>query len=227
VLNRRDSLKLIMSSALLTTAPTSTRADDGDSADQILIDPRLDIAQSWKTRKFVGTTLYENVTVDGIPAIRGRGDNSASGLIRKLEFDPWKQPNIRWQWRVERLQPSADIRNEDTEDFAAVIFFLFGKPGLLYQGIRSLGYVWTTDSINADSVVRSIRRPKQSRYLVLQSGEENLGQWIDEERNLLNDYRRVYEKDPPVEVSGISLFVDNDQTGEAVESLFGSLYASD
>jgi len=225
MLNRRDSLKLIVSSALLT-APASTRADDGNLAEQVLIDPRLDIAQTWKTRKFVGTTVYENVTVDGIPAIRGRGDNSASGLIRKLEFDPRQQPNIRWQWRVERLQPSADIRNEDTEDFAAVIFFLFGKPGLLYTGIRSLGYVWTTDSINADSVVLSIRRPQQSRYLVLQSGEENLGQWIDEERNLLNDYRRVYEQEPPGEISGISLFVDNDQTGEAVESLFGTLYAS-
>lgn len=224
VITRRSCTKILLASGLQLALSNLTTADSNDNK-LTLIDPLLPVADGWKHRKFVSETVYDNVTVDGIAAIRGRADNSASGLIKKLNFDPYQSPKIHWQWRVEQLQRSANIAQKDTEDFAAVIFFLFGKPGLLYRGIRSLGYVWTSDTFPAVSAVNSLRTPKQSRYLVLQSGEENVGRWISERRNLLDDYRQLYGEKPPELVSGISIFVDNDQTGEAVESLFGSLYA--
>jgi|GEM_PF-3135779 len=221
---RRDAVKLIASSALTMSCPSLIRADEKSKPIRILIDPRIDIAENWEMRNFVGSTIYENVNVDGVPAIRGRGDNSSSGLIQRVELDPVQEPNATWQWRVEQLQPSADIRVTEKEDFGAVIFFLFGELDLLYQGVRSLGYVWTNESVAADRVVHSSRRPDQIRYLVLQSGDNNIGKWVEEKRNLLDDFRRVYDSEPPTEVSAISIFVDNDQTGEAVESLFGCLY---
>ncbi len=225
-IKRRTATRLLLTTGInlaLTTALVDTvfATDDRET----LIDSTLPVKDAWKHRKFVGETEYENVTVDGVSAIRARGTNSASGLIRKLELDPYQTPAIEWQWRVEQLQRSADIRDEELEDFAAIIFFLFGKPGLLYRGIRSLGYAWTSSSVPADTALDSIRTPKQSRYLILQSGEANTGRWITEQRNLLQDYERLYGQPPPELVSGISIFVDNDQTGEAVESLFGSLYA--
>ena len=192
---------------------------------RVVIDPNEDIDTAWKRQDFTGQTRYERANVDGMPAIRATADNSASGLIRKLDFSAYDFPEVGWNWRVEKLQASADIREPDREDFAAAIFFLFGRPGIFFRGIRSLGYVWTTDSVAANSVVHGIKRPKQSRYLVLQSGEQNVGRWVCERRNLLDDYRRVFEEDAPEELSAVSVFVDNDQTGEAAESLFGRLCA--
>jgi len=224
--SRRKILRILVTSGFGTAAlPSMAYPEKTNCSEKMLIDAKISVQEGWQRQRFVGETVYRNTVVDNVEAIHAKANNSASGLIRKLDFEPHQFPHIDWQWRVEALQSSADIRYKETEDFAAVIFFLFGEPEFLYSGIRSLGYVWTTDSVAADTVVHSARRPTQSRYLVLQSGRQKVGQWVKEQRNLLDDFERVYGENAPEIVSGISIFVDNDQTGQAVESMFSNLYA--
>ena len=48
----------------------------------------------------------------------------------------------------------------------------------------------------------------------LRSGSGLVGQWLEEERNILKDYREAFGKDPPTK-AGLAFMNDSDNTGEA------------
>ena len=139
----------------------------------------------------------------------------------RLSDYPW----IEWAWRVDRLQADADIRTKAAQDFAAAIFLIFEEPMLFMKHTSVLSYVWTNDRVRAESLVESPYHPDTSRSIVIESGEERLGQWINERRNVAEDFRRAFGKDPPDLVKTIVLFTDNDQTGQPVVSYYGALRA--
>jgi hypothetical protein len=190
----------------------------------LLADPEEPLETAWEHIVFEGATEYSRDTVDGRAAIRARGRDSASGLYREVSYSLGDRPWIQWAWRVERLQPSADIRIKEGQDFAAALYVMFGRPGPLNRDVPVLTYVWTNDSVPVGTVVPCPWHPEIMRHMVLRSGGR-LGQWEDERRNVVEDFRRAFGTEPPGDVEMIALFTDNDQTGEPVEALYGAVRA--
>lgn len=56
--------------------------------------------------------------------------------------------------------------------------------------------------------------------IVLQKGKKNLGRWIVEERNILDDYRRAFGTDPPARAT-LGIMNDSDNTQEASVAYVG------
>ncbi len=128
-------------------------------------------------------------------------------------------------WRVERLQQRADVRVKDREDFAAAIFLIFGRPSLFNQDVPSLVYIWTNDRLPKGAIVESPYHPGSVRDIVVRSGEGSGGQWVHERRNVVEDFREAFGREPPATVEVVALFTDNDQTGEPVEAYYGPVKA--
>lgn len=63
--------------------------------------------------------------------INAEGQNSASGLFVTDPEMCLKNEQLSWSWRVDQIQPTANIEIEEKEDFAASILIIFGKPGFL------------------------------------------------------------------------------------------------
>lgn len=204
-----------MLSLLVATAQAGSSIIVADPAE------RLDLA--WREQDFGAATEFSQVTIDGVAAIRAVGRNSASGLYRTVELRLSEHPLLQWRWRVDRLQASADLRDRDAEDFAAAIFLIFGEAGTADS--RSLAYVWTNDRLAVETVVPSPRHPGQVRSIVVESGARRLGQWLQEERDVGDDFRRAFGRDAPDMVQAVVLFTDNDQTGEPVEAYYGLIRA--
>ena len=124
-----------------------------------------------------GETEYRLSAVDGEIGIRAIGRRSASGLFRYVDVDPRHCASLKWAWRVDRLQPDADLRVKDREDVAASIFLLFGDPGLLFdpKPVPTLRYVWTNGHVPEETVIDNPYMPGVVRSLVVRSGEEYLG----------------------------------------------------
>jgi hypothetical protein len=59
----------------------------------------------------------------------------------------------------------------------------------------------------------------------VRSGRSRLGQWVRERRNVVDDFRRSFGREPPEAVELIALFTDNDQTREPVEAYYGAIVA--
>lgn len=191
----------------------------------LLADPAAPLGEAWTHQRFNAATQYDRVTVEGVAAIRAVGRDSASGLYRDVRYAVAEHPWLAWRWRVDRLQETADIRAKAREDFAAAIFLIFGRPSMLNRNVPTLAYVWTGGRVPENAIVGSPHHPGSVRSIVVRSGGERLGEWIEERRNIIDDFRRAFGREPPGNVEIVALFTDNDQTSEPVETYYGTISA--
>jgi hypothetical protein len=56
----------------------------------------------------------------------------------------------------------------------------------------------------------------------LQSGEEKAGEWVTQRRNVLADYRALYDEDPPP-VTGVAIMTDTDNTDGSATAYYGDI----
>jgi hypothetical protein len=192
-----------------------------------VFDPATVIQDDWAHLPLHGTTDYRMAFVDGRLAIRAQGRRSASGLIRRVTIDPARCPELEWSWRVEHLQPGADLRMRQGDDVAASIFLLFGDPGFLTDPdpVPTLRYVWTNAQLAQEAVIDSPYMPGLVRSLVIENGGGRLGAWVTERRDIAADYWRAFGRAPSAPVNAVVIFTDNDQTGEPVLAHYGRAQA--
>ena len=61
-----------------------------------------------------------------------------------------------------------------------------------------------------------------SIMIAVESGESKTGQWIEERRNVFEDFCMHFGEDPP-KVGAISIMTDTDNTGEEAIAWYGSI----
>jgi len=193
--------------------PPAERLFDGETA----------IAEAWLHYPLNRATDYSLAHFDGLPAIRAKGRESASLLIRRVKIDWRTCPEFEWTWAARHVQAKADIRVWGEEDVAASIYLLFGDPGLLAapNPVPTLRYVWTNHRLPAETVVDNPYLPGTVRSIVIESGDARTGRWLRFKRNLADDFERAFGEPPEHPIQAIALFTDNDQTKEPVDTYYG------
>ena len=83
-----------------------------------------------------------------------------------------------------------------------------------------IGYVWDT-TVPAGTVCKS-EKTGTVTYVVVRSGEAQLGQWVTERRNVREDFKKIYGAEPD-KPAAISLSIDSNDTHSASESFIGPL----
>ncbi len=58
--------------------------------------------------------------------------------------------------------------------------------------------------------------------IAVESGEKNVGKWVSEERNVFEDYKKLFGGEPP-EAGGIAIMTDTDNTGESATAWYGPI----
>jgi hypothetical protein len=58
--------------------------------------------------------------------------------------------------------------------------------------------------------------------IVVESGPDRVGQWVTEERNVYEDFRRAFGREAPM-ISGLALMTDTDNTGETATAWYGDI----
>jgi hypothetical protein len=60
------------------------------------------------------------------------------------------------------------------------------------------------------------------KMIVVESGEIKLNQWLNEERNVYEDYKKAFGEEPSM-ISGIAIMTDTDNTGESATAYYGDI----
>lgn len=185
----------------------------------------------WKPLTFpkIGKqTQYSIQTLENRSVLKAEADASASGLIMNEPFNPYETPRLRWRWRVENVLQKGDATRKDGDDYPLRVYVLFtydpdkasfgmlAKYGLAktlygeYPPHASLNYIWANRTHRA----RILPSPytDRSQMVVLRAGEAEAGQWVEEEVNILDDYRAAFGEDPPDEAR-LAVMSDADNTG--------------
>jgi hypothetical protein len=211
------SSKLGIAAACAVLLCAASEVAGGDV--RVLADPATMLGTA-ERMDFVGHNAFVKEPSEFGPVLRSTPSRSASGLYLPVSIEPGSLRPVTWRWRVDRLQPSADIRVLSREDFGATIFFIFGEPSFFNKDVPTLAYTWTATPVRDGTTLPSLRY-NSLRYIQLR-GRADVGTWEQEQRDLVADYKQMFKRAPPA-LKYVAVFNDNDQTGEQVTAWFGPI----
>ncbi|PWU18803.1 MAG: hypothetical protein C5B48_14380 [Candidatus Rokuibacteriota bacterium] len=173
-------------------------------------------AQSWGSGKYDFTVVAEGQQ----KALRLRSDDDSSTISKEIKIDVKQFPIVQWRWKVTALPKSGDARRKETDDEAAQLYVTFPRfPSAVRS--RIIGYIWDSNA-PAASVFPSAKVGMVT-FVVVRSGEADAGKWYTETRNVLEDYKRIYNEDPGESVGAVSLSINSQNTHGRAESYFGEI----
>jgi hypothetical protein len=192
---------------------------------------------NWKPLTFPKIEKHSEYVItqenNGNRILTTRSNASASGIVFKGSFNPLHYPILRWRWKVDNVYSKADPHTKQGDDYPLRVYVIFeydpAKAGLAqrtmyglakkiygeYPPVASLNYVWASQNIATPFFDNPYT--DRAKMIPLRSGTEQLGQWVEEEVNILADYRRIFGGDPPASAS-LAIMNDSDNTGEAAVS---------
>jgi len=192
---------------------------------------------SWEDLKFPKIKKMSRYSIeeaaDGSSVLKADSSDAASALVWDGDFDVYQYPRLRWRWKVSNVFVKGDARVKKGDDYPMRIDVMFkydpSDPavrrafkyslGKLFYGryppYAALNYVWA----NRETDSRYMVSPYTDRNIMvlLQKGTGNVGRWMEEDVDIMEDYRNAFGEDPP-RMAGLAVMCDSDNTGESSTS---------
>ncbi len=196
--------------------------------------------EGWKPltfKKVERHTKYELVKEDDVVVVKAASEASASGLTREVKIDPKEFPIVHWRWKVGNLLKTSDVSRKDGDDYPARLYITFEydpdkvgftkkakyKAGRLLFGdipIAALNYIWEAKApigLIVDNAYTDF-----AKMIVVETGSQRVGMWVEEERNIYDDYKKAFGEEPPI-INGVAIMTDTDNTKESATAYYGDI----
>lgn len=113
-----------------------------------------------------------------------------------------------------RFDPQAASLWEKTR--YGVYKLLYGE----YPPKHVINYIWANRLPKGTAIDNAYT--DRAKMIAVESGSEEVGRWLLEERNLYEDYKRLFGEEPP-RIAGIALMTDTDNTGESAVAYYDDI----
>ena len=179
------------------------------------------IPPGWQGHKW-GNPKYDfTVVQDGAgKALQLKSDNDSSSISKEIKVAVKQYPILEWKWKVVALPPRGNARKGDTDDEAAQLYVTFPRFPTAVRS-RIIGYIW--DSTEPAGASFPSAKVGTVHFIVVRSGSADLGRWITETRNVLEDFKKIYGEEPGEPAGAITLSINSQNTGSRAESFFGEI----
>jgi hypothetical protein len=180
------------------------------------------IPVDWKGQSW-GSPAYDFTVVDNeghrVLHLKSRDESSTISKEIKGKVDPKQTPVLGWAWKVVTLPKGGDSCQKATDDQAAQIYVAWPR---FPEAVRSriIGYVW--DSTNPVGTICKSEKTGTVTYVVVRSGPADLGTWLTEQRNVREDFKRIYGEDPD-DPASVSISIDSNDTHSTAEAFIGTI----
>jgi len=211
-----SKLLVIALLAGISLACPSARAEDTQAV-------RLDTTSlaGWETKTFKGATTYRIVQDGGRSVIKAHSKAAASGLIRKVNLDPTRFRYLHWSWKIDQTIDKGNEKIKAGDDYAARVYVVF--PGRFFWQTKAINYIWANHLPKGEAIVNPFT--SNAMMVAVESGPEKAGQWLDETRDVLADYRRLFGQDPR-EIGAIAIMTDTDNTASEAIGWYADIFIS-
>lgn len=198
------------------------------------------LPEGWKPlvfKKVPRNTIYTLVKDSGAVVVKAVSAATASGLAREVAIDAREYPVVRWRWKIENLLKTSDVTRKEGDDYPARLYITFAydpdkvgfsrkvkyKAGRLIFGdipIAAINYIWDTKAPQGLLIDNAFT--DFSRMIVVRSGPSSVGTWVEEERNIYDDYEKAFAGEPPM-INGVAIMTDTDNTKESAVAYYGDI----
>jgi len=171
-------------------------------------------------------------------ALHAQSDRAAAGVYRPLDLDPRVYTVITWRWKIERLLERLDPTRKAGDDYPARVYVAFRyepeREGIwertkfeFYRALYGeyppgavISYVW--ESRLPPETAYPSPYTARARTIVVRSGPAELGRWVEERRDVYQDYRRLFGAEPS-RLAGGAVMTDTDDSGERAEAWYDAI----
>jgi hypothetical protein len=233
--NKRELMKH-KTFLLLLTFFIFTGAITALAESNVLFRINFDTLTDWEPLTFPkikAHSKYTIVTEGGNSILKSESHASASAIVYRRTFNIYENPQLRWRWKVTQLSDRGNPKEKAGDDYPIRVYVMFQYDpdraslveSLIYKTTKAiygkypphstLNYVWTGANISERFIVSPYTG--KAYMVILERGKEKAGQWIEESVNVLEDYRKVFGKEPPA-TAGIAIMSDSDNTKTSAEA---------
>lgn len=174
--------------------------------------------KGWQPKIFHGLTQYSLTQGKKPVVVKATSQASASGLVKKMNFNPQKYRYLHWSWKIDRTISAGDETTKAGDDYAARIYIVFS--GRFFWQTKAINYIWANRLKKGASLANAYT--SSAMMVAVESGPENTGRWRTERRDILSDYKMLFGAEPG-EASAIAIMTDTDDTGETAVAWYGDI----
>lgn len=175
------------------------------------------LPRDWQVRAVRGfqTPQISAAASDSGAALKIHGTRQAAFFYRPVA------PNLGpgrlvWSWRVDKAPDGATLARRDQDDSPIRVFVVFGKPdGRLRRSDHAIFYSFGGTEPASYSATSHV---SNRLHIIGLDGPGHLGEWRDHAVDPVEDFRRIWGKEPSA-ITAVGLMQDSDQTGQPAAAL--------
>jgi hypothetical protein len=177
---------------------------------------------TWRKKDEKKPKLYQVRRTEDHYYVAAKDTGHSVILGKPIHWNPHQYPILTWCWRAETLPTAGNEKVDKLNDSAAGLYVLFSRN---WMGVpQQIKYVWSTTLPEQTWY----RRPRIFRpyFLVVESGETNLGRWTFEQVDLVRDHKRAFDGDaPPKRTLALGMLTDANSTDSYAEAFYADFRA--
>lgn len=182
---------------------------------------KLPDMSNWEKQLFTGETSYELIDLGNkLLVIKATANSTASGLVREIDIDLKQTPYMNWSWKVDGVLNNVQETVKDGDDYAARVYVVI-SDGFFFWQTRALSYVWSSKQTEGSTWPNAFS--SRATMVAVKSGEELVGEWAKEKRNILYDIKHLLESDV-TDIKAIAIMTDADNSQQTVTAYYGDIY---
>jgi hypothetical protein len=132
------------------------------------------------------------------------------------DINIYKTPVLSWKVRAYSLPDNASEDDKDRNDAVASVYVVFDMGHVLFKKVpKTIRYTWSSTLKEGTELSKFFSNQK---IVVVESGMDRIGNWVTFERNIVEDYRRLFGDNPPKNPIAILILSDGDSTGSYVKA---------
>jgi Protein of unknown function (DUF3047) len=161
-----------------------------------------------------------------------------SVMRKALRVEPKLLGSVQFSWLAQSMMTAGDVSKREFDDapLRLVLSFegdrsKFSKKNHMLSELAlaltgeelpyaTLMYVWCNKRQAGELITNP--RTDRIRKIVLESGPNNLGQWLDYERDIRADFIQAFGEEPGA-LTGIALMTDTDNTLSTATAWYGPI----
>jgi hypothetical protein len=174
----------------------------------------------WEQNSFKGETEYTMTLKNGTggTVVKAHSAGTASALFKKINLDPKRYRYLRWSWKIAGTVSKGDEGSKAGDDYAARVYVVF--PGRFFWQTKAINYIWANRLPIGQSIPNAFAG--NAMMVAVESGPSKAGQWMNEVRDILDDYRRLFGEEPH-RAGAIAIMTDTDNTGSEATAWYGDI----
>jgi hypothetical protein len=120
-----------------------------------------------------------------------------------LNWDLDKRPILRWTWRAKALPEGANEKDSDRNDTGGALYVTLGTDWLGRP--KSIKYTYSSTLPVGTTVDYGVLQV----LVVASKPEDGLDEWIVHERNVVEDYKRLFDESPDERPHAVMMWSDS------------------